>query len=207
MMLAVSTGALETHYALEESTDSILTPDFRILLRGPGELHYAIKVDSRGSACVRALPGNTGSVTVYELMGDGEHEVRSGDQLVFHAGRFSEVDVSSMESCGCPVSAVPVMQTFSPAPAPPDTAPLPALSPSEVHVLVDVPLVFPDRNRPEETPAEFAESKNQPFVNNELQAAPPAGVIVLPSPAKAQAKPARSGFLGKIKGLMTGIFR
>src|SRR5262249_48814874 len=90
-MLAISTGSLETHYTLGDSTDSILTPDFRILLRGPGEFHFAIKVDPRGNACIRSLPRNTASLKVSELMGSGEREVRAGEQLVFHSGRFTEV--------------------------------------------------------------------------------------------------------------------
>jgi hypothetical protein len=130
MMLAVSTGALETHYTLERTTDSILTPDFRILLRGPGEFHYAITVDSRGNACVRTLPLNTGRLTVSELIGNGEHEVSSGDQIIFHAGRFTDIDTASTESCGCSAPAAPPKRPFS-LPAP-ETAPLPSLSPREI---------------------------------------------------------------------------
>jgi len=250
LMLGMSTGALEAHYMLDASADSVLTPDFRILLAGPGEFHYAVSADSRGNTCVRTLAGNTASAIVSELMGDGTYQVKPAEQVVFHSGRLSQADANVPAACGCPAPAVPIMRTSIPAGpvisennlpasirlaqpgdevrpvpppvsmaglrssgpppaqvtlsvAPPETAPLPAPQPNEVHVQVDAPFIFRASDAPPEYPTVAVEPEAFPLASRR---GPPLEAVALQPPLQVKPKPQHRGFFGKIKGFFAAIF-
>jgi hypothetical protein len=164
LMLGLSTGTIETHYPLGAAADVILTPDFRILLPGPGEFDMAVSADRQGNTCVRTLPGNTASAVVSEIMGNDSYQVNASDQVFFHGGRLQNASSAANLNCGCPLRTVPIMRaeeqprasppsavltpgaTGTP-PQPPkiaaDPAPTPASSPpSGTPVQVEAPFIF-----------------------------------------------------------------
>jgi hypothetical protein len=109
LMLGMNSGAMETHYHINESSDSILTPDFRIVLPGPGEFNLAIKSDARGDTCVSSLAGSNSSVVVAELLGNGTYEVKPDQQVLFRQGKMQSVE-TPLAGCGCPAPQEPVIR-------------------------------------------------------------------------------------------------
>lgn len=244
LMLGLGTGAIEAHYSLRASADTVLTPDFRVLFAGPGEFHFAISADPHGDTCVRALKGNTSSAIVSELIGDRIYQVKPTEQAMFHAGQIDKVDTDVPLECGCPAPS-PLMRAEAPfapnvpdselptkaqiggsetpaAPAEnpslgmtasntklsngPETAPLPASQPNEVHTQLDAPLVFTPKNRAASAlPAAAQAARDLPVEDSPARQVHLETVIESPLPEK-QSKPEHHGFFGRVKGFFSGVF-
>src|SRR4051794_1007623 len=46
LLWGMNSGSIEAHFTLSASSDTVMTPDFRILLAGPGIFHFAISADA-----------------------------------------------------------------------------------------------------------------------------------------------------------------
>jgi hypothetical protein len=142
LMFGMNTGAVEADYRVGPFSDSIVTPDFRLQLAGPGTFHVAIGSGANGDTCIRSLAGNAASLIVNEMMGNGTYQVRAGDSVTFHGGKLTAAEEGAA-SCGCPAPPPPVELAQTPAPV--AAAPSPTVAPAqpaETHVELDTPLVF-----------------------------------------------------------------
>jgi len=247
LMFGMSTGALEAHYTLKASADTVLTPDFRILFAGPGEFHYAISADAHGNTCVRALKGNASSAIVSELMGDRIYQVKPAEQAVFHSGQIDKVDGEVPLECGCPPPSALMRAGAQYAPNVPDselpekvriggsettppaantgslgvgasatstrlsngpeTAPLPASQPNDVHVQVDAPLVFTAKNRAAAgLPAPVQAARDLPVQDSTARQVHLDAVIQAPTPEKQKPTEHR-GFFRRVGGFFAAMFK
>jgi len=234
LMLGMSQGAMETHYGLKESVDSVLTPDFRVVLPGPGEFNLAISTDAHGNTCVGSLPGSTSSAVIAELLGNGTYEIKPDQQVVFRKGRLDLVE-PAIASCGCPPPQEPVLRASAdPAavipedkagqklqlansegsvirPDTPSTSPLPdtgASKPKQVpnpaKVQLEATLVFRGRDAQSPPVAPAALAGAAALSLTAKPSDPLPAVVVLPPASRS--KPAHKGFFGKVKGFFGGIF-
>lgn len=211
MLLGMNTGTIELHYGLAASSspvsDSVMTPDFRIVLAGPGRFDVAINADAHGNTCLRTLPGNSVPINVSELIGEGTYDVKPSEQVSFRAGQIKNADNSLPVTCGCPGPLAPI------ATPGPEMQPLPASKPNDVHVTVDAPFVF-NANAPRAEPEtgvgrEVRDSEALP-VMTQVRITPLPDLAIPPTivepPAKTTPRP-QNGIFGKIRRFFGAIFR
>jgi hypothetical protein len=138
LLWGMNVGSVEAHFDLPASADTIMTPDFRILLAGPGTFHFAISSNTLGDACMKALGSNTASLIVTELYGSGTYQVKPNEQVVFHGGNLDRADGLVPPDCGCPPPKIPMQQAQATPVKPPSPAPSIAQVPP-APVVLDLP--------------------------------------------------------------------
>ena len=136
LLLSLDTGSLEINYSLGASADSIVTPDFRIVVAGPGDFRLAVGADVRGDACVRTFSGNSAAILISEMMGDGSYQLKPNDSVSFHGGRISDFSPGA-PACGCP--AAPPVLTAGTLPPPPIKSPAPSPTSTEIQLSSSAP--------------------------------------------------------------------
>lgn len=216
LMFSMNTGNLEMNYPLGASADTLLTPELRLLMPGPGTVHLAVQVTPQGDTCVQSLPWNASAIVVSETLGDATYQVKPDEAVLFKSGHLSEA-VRSKQNCGCPVSP-PTLVAKAVAPPPVESKPaqpnaqpanpLPAPSSNE-HVTVDAPFVFRAADPAPDMTETVATLKLE---NNRVVQLDP---VVMPPPstnsrqAKANEttrKQSKRGFFSGIGSFFAGLF-
>jgi hypothetical protein len=102
LLLALDHGALEMSYASGRNSDTLMTPDFRILISGPGAVDVKVRLGPKGDTCVDNAGANAPYVLVSSVFDGGAYRVQPGQRVMFQHGSLHEVVDQEKESCGCP---------------------------------------------------------------------------------------------------------
>lgn len=205
LMMALDHGAVEASFATGQNSDILLTPDFRILIGGPGSAEVKVRLGQHGDTCVDNAGPNAPYVVVSSVFEGGAYRVQPGQRVMFQHGSLSEVVDQEKEPCGCPPDVRPGTNDFplaqsaglapleKPVPAsppPPTTAPAP-----QPQQPLNEPLVYTAApSTPEPEPAKPIQA---------TPAAPSAAPAPAPVSPPANKKP---GFFRKVGHFFRKIF-
>jgi hypothetical protein len=102
LMMAMDHGAVEASFATGRDSDFLLTPDFRILISGPGAAEVKVRLGPNGDTCVDNAGANAPYVLVTSVFDNGTYRVQAGQRVMFQHGSLREVVDQEKEPCGCP---------------------------------------------------------------------------------------------------------
>lgn len=234
MMFSLNSGNVEMNYPLGAEADTLLTPDLRLLLPGPGTVHVAVRVSPEGDTCVQSLPWNVAAIVVSETMGDATYQVKPDEAVQFRRGHLNEASRSS-QNCGCPRSLPPATQVAKaaapqpvtvpappvaiagsvsapPAPKPAGSTPAPP-SPAEQHLAVEAPFIFRGSDPFPDMSATIAvlRLESTKLIQLEPIVLPPAtskkkSAAANPQPTETARKQSH-GFFSKIGAFFAAVFR
>jgi len=231
LLYSLNTGNLELNYPLGTEADTLLTPDLRLILPGPGTVHVAVQVTPQGDTCVQSLPWNVSAITISEMMGDATYQVKPDEAVVFKGGHLNQAS-QSRQNCGC-LKAVPTQVAHAPAPAQPQAAPTSAPKPTgtvasaqpnpapvlaatpplpppppEQHLAVEAPFIFHGNDPGLDLSPNVAvlRLENNKLVQLEPTVLAPPNPKKQPAPEVQTARKESHGFFGKMGAFFASIF-
>jgi hypothetical protein len=102
LMFAIEGGSLEASFAITRNSDVVLTPNFRIMIGGPGASEVKIRLGQNGDTCVDNSGANAPYVLVTSVFDSGLYRVQPGQRVMFEHGDLHTVVDDEKEPCGCP---------------------------------------------------------------------------------------------------------
>jgi hypothetical protein len=102
LMIAMDHGAVEASFAAGKNSDILMTPDFRIVIGGPGAVEVKVRLGEHGDTCVDNPGADAPYVLVSSVFDGGAYRVKPGQRVMFQHGSLREVVDQEKEPCGCP---------------------------------------------------------------------------------------------------------
>ena len=102
LQLGMGVGAIEANYSLAAHGDTILTPDLRINISGPGDVDLQISLDAKGNSCIDNRGVSAPLVVLSQLLGDGIYRVQPTERVLVVNGQVDHIEHPD-RLCGCPL--------------------------------------------------------------------------------------------------------
>jgi hypothetical protein len=112
LLMALDHGAVEASFVTGQTSDALLTPDFRILIGGPGPAEVKVRLGPNGDTCVDNAGADAPYVLVSSVFDEGSYRVMTGQRVMFQHGSVHEVVDQEKEPCGCPAPPAPESNDF-----------------------------------------------------------------------------------------------
>ena len=217
LLMAMDHGAVEMSFAntpAGANADTLMTPDFRILIGGPGASELKVRLGNGGDTCIdngahedgtTAEGLNAPYVIVTSLFDASFYRVQPGQRVLLQHGSVNEIVDQEKEPCGCPPQPAqingnefPLAQSeglvpLTPVEPPPNSDQV--TGPQQVGEIVP-PLVYPQKKK--EPPA-IAPTAMQP-------ASDPLTPASQPTPSSTTKAAKKSGLFRKIGHVLRDIF-
>ena len=200
LLMAMDHGAIEMSFAnlpAAGNADILMTPDFRILVSGPGASEVKVRLGSKGDTCVDNTGKDAPYVVVTSLFATGLYSVQPGQRVMFEHGSLDEVVDQEKEPCGCPPAAAKTQGNEFPLAQSEGLAPMPAVAP---------PAAIPDQSAAAQQvpPLVYDSSKLQEAANAAPATAPSAAQP--PAPEKPPTDKKKPGMFARLGQFFKKIF-
>ncbi len=203
LMMAFDHGAVEASFATGRNSDILLTPEFRILIGGPGAADVKVRLGQHGDTCVDNAGTNAPYVLVTSVFDGGDYHVQAGQRVMFQHGSVHEVVDDEKEPCGCPPPPHPGTNEFplaesaglAPPHKPAPSVPMNSSNPPQVIA----PLVYRSADHAAQ-PSTEAQSAAEALTAAAAQAA------AAPEPPATKQEKKKHKFFGKVGHFFKRVF-
>lgn len=195
LLLAMDHGAIEASVTTGQNADTVLTPDFRILIGGSAAADVKVRLGQGGDTCVDNPGTNAPYVLVTSVFDGRLYRVQPGQRVMFQHGSIDTVVDQEKESCGCPPTPAETQGNEFPLAQSEGMAPTPTIKPSP----------NPSRKKTAQATPPLVYNAGEQMANADAKTAENEAAAPAPSSAKA-GKAKKPGFFTRLGHFFRRVF-
>jgi len=197
LLLAMDHGAIEASVTTGQNADTVLTPDFRILIGGSAAADVKVRLGQGGDTCVDNPGTNAPYVLVTSVFDGRLYRVQPGQRVMFQHGSIDTVVDQEKESCGCPPTPAETQGNEFPLAQSEGMAPTPIIKASP----------NPSHNKAAQAAPPLVYNAGEQVANADAKTAESEASAPAPAPPAAKSGKARKpGFFSRLGRFFRRVF-